>query len=75
MKLSIAQLVSGELLAQLNQSIAIAHRDESDLVVYPAFVFETPADPILEYNDFGVALYVVAMLLHARIQSICFSLT
>ena len=64
MKLSIAQLVSGELLAQLNQSIAIAHRDESDLVVYPAFVFETPADPILEYNDFGVALYVVAMLLH-----------
>ncbi len=64
MKISIAQLVSGELLSQLNQSVPIAHRDGSDLVVYPAFTFETPADPVLEYNNFGVALYVAAMILH-----------
>ncbi len=64
MKISIAQLVSGELLSQLNQSVPIAHRDGSDLVVYPAFTFETPADSVLEYNNFGVALYVAAMILH-----------
>ncbi len=63
MKISIAQLVSGDPLPQINESIIIGYKDDTDFIVYPAYVFESPGDPSIDYNTLDIALYIVAMQL------------
>ncbi len=64
MKISIAQLVSGSLISQLKNAVKYAQNDKSDLLVFPAFTFDSPYPLKDSYDRFETALYLIADLVY-----------